>query len=506
MLPSRIVNVEDPRMRISRFGTILPVAAALLALATAAAATTVVRVHTVMGAFDVELFDKSAPLTVENFLNYATDGDWDGSFFHRSVPNFVVQGGGFEIIDNAVVEIPADLPVQNEPKASNVRGTLAMAKVGGEPDSATNEWFVNLQDNSENLDAQNEGFTVFGRVLGNGMEVVDAIAALPTVNVGGSLIDLPVKDWVAPEIVLPETNLVFVRRVEVLSTGCEAGQRAAASKLCKSQLSCLSKYAKAPSKDPTLASLDTCGEKASLKFLSAYEKAIASAVSKGAFCSTDDPDQAEDFVSAPVEALALDVLDVAALENWTSTDKADLAQRSGILKAAAGYCGTSLRLMSKEAKKPARAKLDTARTKARSKFDASVAKVLAKAGSAGADYPGRPVDEVGDRVEDITDEFAGSIGETNVFPVLDPVGDKAVDTGALLTFTATASDSDIPANALTFSLSLAPDGAAIDPVTGVFTWTPSELGIFEFGIAVTDDGFGTLADGETIAVTVTDPI
>ena len=90
-------------------------------------------------------------------------------------------------------------------------------------------------------------------------------------------------------------------------------------------------------------------------------------------------------------------------------------------------------------------------------------------------------------------------------PVLDPVGDQSVDEQTLLTFTATATDADLPANTLTFSLSGEPAGAAIDPVAGVFTWTPTEAqgpGFYTFDVVVTDDGSPNLSDSETITVTV----
>jgi len=153
--------------------------------ATPVTANFILRMQTDLGAIDVEMFDTVAPLTVANFMNYVNDSDYDGTFFHRSIPGFVVQGGGFiadtpngSILTDGASLIPTDPPVVNEFNLSNLRGTIAMAKVGGDPDSATSQWFFNLADNSANLDNQNGGFTVFAQVLGDGMEVVDSMAAL----------------------------------------------------------------------------------------------------------------------------------------------------------------------------------------------------------------------------------------------------------------------------------------------------------------------------------------
>ena len=138
--------------------------------------------------------------TVANFLGYVDRGDYTNTIIHRSVSGFVVQGGGFKAPTAAsnqpggsATAIPAKPPVVNEPGNTNVRGTIAMAKIDGNPNSATNQWFFNLANNSA-LDSQNGGFTVFGRVVGNGMTAIDAIAALPKFNLGGALNELPLRD------------------------------------------------------------------------------------------------------------------------------------------------------------------------------------------------------------------------------------------------------------------------------------------------------------------------
>ncbi len=149
------------------------------------------------GVTNVLLFDQTgagAPATVANFLNYVDDGDYDSSIFHRSVPGFIAQGGGFGVdpeLDfnvnlDAISAIPADPPVVNEfsDQRSNTRGTIALAKLGNDPNSATNQWFFNLGNNSQNLDNQNGGFTVFGEVLTEeDLAPVEAIAGLQTFNV-----------------------------------------------------------------------------------------------------------------------------------------------------------------------------------------------------------------------------------------------------------------------------------------------------------------------------------
>ena len=151
------------------------------------ASATTVRVITTLGAFSIQLFDDVTPVTVTNFLNYVNSGRFNQTVIHRSEQGFVIQGGWLSYNDatNQLDQITTDVAAQNEFSVSNTRGTVAMAKVGGDPNSATSQWFVNLADNSAILDGQNGGFTAFGRVIGDGMTVVDNIAAQPTFTIAG---------------------------------------------------------------------------------------------------------------------------------------------------------------------------------------------------------------------------------------------------------------------------------------------------------------------------------
>ena len=177
--------------RISSLLRSLSLMALFAAGATTAQAGTIVRFSTSMGDFSVELLDESAPLTVANFLNYVSRNDYNGTYLHRVEDNFVAQGGGYRFEPYVgPIDVPSDPPVVNEYNASNLRGTIAMAKLAGDPDSATNQWFINLEDNTS-LDTDNGGFTVFGNVLGDGMLVLDAIDDLPVVSLGAKASPAP---------------------------------------------------------------------------------------------------------------------------------------------------------------------------------------------------------------------------------------------------------------------------------------------------------------------------
>ncbi len=149
-----------------------------------------ITIKTNHGDIKVELFDEKAPISCENFRQYITDGHFDGTVFHRVIPNFMIQGGGF---DADMRQKPTRDPIKNEAEngESNKRGTLAMARTMV-VDSATAQFFINLRDN-DFLDhgTRDFGYAVFGAVS-EGMDVVDAIAGVQTGNQGGHQ-DVPVE-------------------------------------------------------------------------------------------------------------------------------------------------------------------------------------------------------------------------------------------------------------------------------------------------------------------------
>ena len=178
----------------------------------------IAQIDTVRGKFNVELLAADAPKTVANFLNYVNKGAYTRTFFHRSVPGFVIQAGGFALLEGSsnITPIASDAPVVNEFKVPNTRGTLAMAKLGSGPNTATNQWFVNLADNRGNLDNQNGGFTVFARVIGTGMTVPDNIAALPIWKAGQALGDGAFDELPLISSALSADSLILVRSIKVI--------------------------------------------------------------------------------------------------------------------------------------------------------------------------------------------------------------------------------------------------------------------------------------------------
>ncbi len=155
------------------------VLAGLVALSAPAFAQTV-RLATSMGDIVVELDAAKAPKSVANFVTYVKAGQYDGTIWHRVIPTFMIQGGGFTP-DLKQKATRAPIPLEASNGLSNTRGTIAMARTG-DPNSATAQFFINVEDNA-NLDAANapdhNGYAVFGHVV-QGMDVVDKIRAVPT--------------------------------------------------------------------------------------------------------------------------------------------------------------------------------------------------------------------------------------------------------------------------------------------------------------------------------------
>jgi peptidyl-prolyl cis-trans isomerase A (cyclophilin A) len=211
----------NSRKMIRRTGAAVCVAAFAVLFVPPCSHATIVRFNTAYGNVDVRLYNTATPLSVANFINYIDAGRFAESIIHRSVPGFIIQGGGYYYPTPAgsLTAIPTFPPVMNEFGISNLVGTLAYAKLSGDPNSATSGWFFNLANNASNLDNQNGGFTAFGRVVGNGMTVVSTIAGLSIVNAGSPFDNLPVVDLNAVQMrgSVIKSDLVFVHGITVLN-------------------------------------------------------------------------------------------------------------------------------------------------------------------------------------------------------------------------------------------------------------------------------------------------
>lgn len=144
----------------------------------------VIALETTMGTIEIGLYGTKSPLSSRNVLNYARSGFYNGTIFHRVIPGFMIQGGG---MDSKMNEKPTGAPVRNEARngLSNTRGSVAMARTNA-PHSATSQFFVNVRDNIKldfGISPDGWGYTVVGEVL-SGMDVVDAIVAVPTTSIG----------------------------------------------------------------------------------------------------------------------------------------------------------------------------------------------------------------------------------------------------------------------------------------------------------------------------------
>ncbi len=155
-----------------------------------------VKLTTSLGVITIQLNPEKAPISAANFLTYVKEGFYDGTIFHRVIPDFMAQGGGF---DTSFTQKAVHAPIKNEANngLANKRGTIAMARTNV-PDSATGQFFINLKDNTflnhTSPTPSGWGYAVFGEVI-EGMDVVDAMAKAPTGNRGGHQ-DVPKTDIV----------------------------------------------------------------------------------------------------------------------------------------------------------------------------------------------------------------------------------------------------------------------------------------------------------------------
>ncbi len=154
-------------------------------------AGTIVSVQTSLGEFFVEVDEQAAPITAGNFLNYVRSGRYDHTFIHGATGNSVIRGGGFNFEGCGAEPIVLDAPIPKEDTGlSNLNGTIAALRPSAEIDGATSQWFINIGDDPL-LDTLDGGYAVFGKVLGNGLDVVSAISVSTPVRLAGLFLETP---------------------------------------------------------------------------------------------------------------------------------------------------------------------------------------------------------------------------------------------------------------------------------------------------------------------------
>jgi cyclophilin family peptidyl-prolyl cis-trans isomerase len=173
----------------TRRAVLTALATTMLPMTAMAQAAPQVKFQTSMGDFVVEVYPDKAPKTVENFLQYVKAKQYDGTIFHRVIPNFMVQGGGYDVkYDEKIARPPIPLEAQNGLKHET--GTIAMARTQ-DPNSARAQFFVNVKDNPFlNAKGASDGYAVFGRVI-SGMETIQKIKDVPTGSGGPFPSDVP---------------------------------------------------------------------------------------------------------------------------------------------------------------------------------------------------------------------------------------------------------------------------------------------------------------------------
>ncbi len=233
---SREIKCSANFGQMKRLIGILPLLGALFFLSAACgSAGTLAQFRTTVGDIDVELFDQDKPVTVQNFIRYVNSPAYTNfQLIHRWSPGFVIQGGGFFVLNRYATNqgisfLPTFGAITNEysvgPTYSNVYGTIAMARTGGQVNSATSQWFINLANNSF-LDSVDGGFTVFGRVV-QGTNTLQKFLppytnSLNQANIGGPLTELP---YVGTNLIHDALIYVDITLLKVAVTTSEGGSR-----------------------------------------------------------------------------------------------------------------------------------------------------------------------------------------------------------------------------------------------------------------------------------------
>lgn len=159
-----------------------------------------VKVMTTKGDFVVELYPEKAPISVNNFLRYVEDGFYDNTVFHRIIPGFMVQGGGFTV-NGEQKQTKKPIKLESDNGLKNEKGTIAMARTMI-PDSATSQFFVNTEDNDFlNYGVRDEGYAVFGRVI-EGYEVIEEIESMQTISKYG------MGDWPKEDVIIQSIEVI----------------------------------------------------------------------------------------------------------------------------------------------------------------------------------------------------------------------------------------------------------------------------------------------------------
>ena len=220
-------SISTPNTRFSRCAQLMAICREVTGLSTLSSVCGLLPLPRPAGVTAARRYDKRTPATVANFLAYVNSGVYGNVVMHRSVNGFVVQGGAFTFSGSLPFgNITERSAVTNEPLLSNVRGTIAMAKLPGNANSATSQWFINMGNNSANLDVQNGGFTVFGEVTAGGMAVLDAINVLPTFVASTAIDSLPLRNYTVADannnVPITNQHVVFATSVTVLDANVDS--------------------------------------------------------------------------------------------------------------------------------------------------------------------------------------------------------------------------------------------------------------------------------------------